>query len=129
MSLLIFTLLLAVIFIVLFWAAYKSLDNYDTIAPYMLSSSGAFIAFIWMCINISVLLTLEYSYDQWVIQRNAFEISLNEARQQENNIELASLTREVTEWNIQLARNKFANEHWYFGMYVSDRVKELQPIK
>ena len=84
---------------------------------------------IWLILHISFWASSSYTYRFFVEKRNAFEQTLNVARESGNEYETAAIIKEVTQWNIQLAGYKFNNNTFYIGQYVDDRFELLEPIK
>lgn len=70
-----------------------------------------------------------YDYNKFVTKRKAFVETLEYARKNENQFELASITREVSEWNQQLASLKYDNNVFLLKDYIDDRVTSLEPIR
>ena len=70
-----------------------------------------------------------YEYEKFVVERNSFVESLEYARKKGNEIELASITREVSEWNKQLASSKYDNTVFLLSNYIDNRIQTLDPIR
>lgn len=70
-----------------------------------------------------------YDYNKFVTKRQAFVETLQYARENESKFELASITREVSEWNQQLASSKYDNSVFLLKDYVDDRISSLEPIR
>jgi len=70
-----------------------------------------------------------YDYNKFVTKRQAFVETLQYARKNESKFELASITREVSEWNQQLASSKYDNSVFLLKDYVDDRISSLEPIR
>jgi hypothetical protein len=75
------------------------------------------------------ILTVEYRYGLLLAERNAFEQTLRQARENGNVVESAAILQKITDWNVVLAIAKYDNANWFFGNYIDDRVMELEPIK
>ena len=73
--------------------------------------------------------TVEYKYELFVEERNAFEQTLNEARKNGNKYETAAIVKEVAKWNQKLAKHKYNNKTILFDQYIDDRIELLEPIK
>jgi len=86
-------------------------------------------AWIYWILHIVFWLTSSYDYEKFVVERNSFVESLEYARKNGNEIELASITREVSEWNKQLASSKYDNTVFLLSDYVDNRVQTLDPIR
>jgi hypothetical protein len=54
--------------------------------------------------------------------------SLETARENKNNIELASITKDIIEYNKNLAILKFEDDG-FLDIYIDDRILLLKPIK
>lgn len=73
--------------------------------------------------------TVSYSHNQFVVQRESFEQTLQSAREGGNDYETAAIVKEVAEWNRKLAEDKYDNSTWFLDCYIDDRVEDLEPIK
>ena len=63
-----------------------------------------------------------------IIERNSFIESLENARENKNNIELASITKEIIDYNKELAMLKYQN-NGFLDCYIDDRIMDLKTIK
>jgi len=88
-----------------------------------------FIAGMYLLIHILLWTMASYEYNKFVVKREAFAETLKEARKNVNNYELASLSREVSQWNSELAETKYQNKLFFLDVYVDDRFESLEPIK
>ena len=70
-----------------------------------------------------------YEYNKFVIKRKAFVETLEYARKNESQFELASITRDILEWNNKLASLKYDNNTFLLKDYIDDRVENLEPIQ
>lgn len=70
-----------------------------------------------------------YEYNRFFAKRQAFVETLEYARKNNNQLELASLTREVSKWNQDLAELKYNNTVFLLDDYVDDRIMDLKSIK
>jgi ABC-type bacteriocin/lantibiotic exporter with double-glycine peptidase domain len=70
-----------------------------------------------------------YEYNVYVVKRKAFVETLETARGNKSNYELAAISREVSEWNQDLAKAKYQNSIFFLKDYIDDRVEMLQPIR
>ena len=70
-----------------------------------------------------------YDYNVFVAKRNAFVETLAEARKNNNPIELAAITKDVSEWNQQLAASKYNLTVFMIKDYTDKRVADLKPIR
>lgn len=83
----------------------------------------------WLIIHIVGMAKASYEYELFVQRRNAFEQTLNSARENGNQYETAAIVKEVAEWNTTLATEKFYNKTAWFDQYIDDRIETLEPIK
>jgi hypothetical protein len=95
----------------------------------LLGESMCFLFGLLFIIHIFAWGTTSYRYNQFVAQRNAFEQTLQEARKSGNVYETAAIVKEVTQWNVDLAEQKYDNKTFFFSPYVDDRIVLLKPIK
>lgn len=84
---------------------------------------------LWFIIHILIILTQGYYFELFVEKRNSFEMTLQNSREKGNDLEAAAIVKEVAEWNMKLAEDKFDNKHWYLGQFVDDRIETLNPIE
>ena len=98
--------------------------DYDTLGGIMVLIFG-----IWLTIHTICILTVSYSYEMFVIKRQAFEKTLNDFRKNGNKYETAAIVKEVAEWNVKLAEYKYDNTTLYFDQFIDDRIETLEPIE
>ena len=84
---------------------------------------------LWLLFHSIAYFTVEYEYGLFVEKRNAFEQTLNEARNNGNEYETAAIVKEVAQWNQKLAEYKYDNKTIFFDQYIDDRIELLEPIK
>ena len=92
---------------------------------------------VMMCVIFGIYLIIHslafglvsYEYGLFVEKRNAFELTLKEAREGGNEYETAAIVKEVAIWNVKLAEHKYDNKTMFFDQYIDDRVEMLEPIK
>lgn len=89
----------------------------------------SFCSGFYLLIHILLWSLASYGYNKFVAKRNAFVETLEYARKNESQLELASITREVSEWNQQLASSKYDNNIFLLKDYVDDRISSLEPIR
>ena len=89
----------------------------------------ALIAGIYLICHTLFWILASYEYNKFVTKRKAFVETLEYARKNESQFELASITREFSEWNQQLASLKYDNNVFLLKDYVDDRVTSLEPIR
>ena len=83
---------------------------------------------IFLMIHIPTWLCSSYKYQMHLTERNSFIESLQTARANKNSIELASISKDIIEYNKNLAILKFENKG-LLDCYIDDRIIELKPIK
>ncbi len=99
-------------------------SDYDMIGFIISMISG-----IYLILHIVGWSVSSYSYNVFLVKRNAFVETLKEARKGKNQFEVAAITKDVSEWNQKLAEAKYDNNIFLLKDYVDDRVINLQPIK
>lgn len=87
------------------------------------------ISGIYLLVHVIIWSTSSYEYNKFVVKRQSFVETLKEARKNVNNYELASLSREVSQWNSNLAVTKYQNKLFFLGDYIDDRFENLESIK
>lgn len=104
--------------------AFKQSSNYMG-----LGSIIALLSFLYLILHTLIWSVAGYNYNKFVTKRKAFIETLEYARKNESKFELASITREVSEWNQQLASLKYDNNVFLLKDYVDDRILSLEPIR
>lgn len=84
---------------------------------------------LWAIIHATIFFTQSYYFELFVEKRNSFEMTLNNSREKGYEYEAAAIVKEVAEWNMKLAEDKFDNKNWYLGQFVDDRIETLEPIE
>ena len=105
------------------YIAIKSYD-FDILGVVM-----ALVCVFWILIHSLVFFTQGYYYGLFVEKRQAFEQTLNNARENGNDYETAAIVKEVAIWNVSLAEKKYDNKNWYLGQFEDDRIEDLEPIE
>jgi lipopolysaccharide export LptBFGC system permease protein LptF len=86
------------------------------------------LTFVFLLMHIPTWLSASYRYERHIVERNSMIESLETARQNKNNIELASITKDIIEYNKNLAILKFQDDG-FLDVYIDDRMLLLKPIK
>jgi len=86
------------------------------------------LSIIFLMIHIPTWLLASHKYEIHIVERNSFIESLETARVNKNNIELASISKDIIEYNKKLAILKYENTG-FLDCYIDDRLIELTPIK
>ncbi len=94
--------------------------------------SGAIMSLftlIFLLIHMISIGLSSYNYHVMVKKRDAFELTLKEARESGNELEAAAIVKEVAEWNVWLANQQYDNTTLFFDPYIDDRIDSLKPIR
>lgn len=83
----------------------------------------------YLLIHIVGWSTASYDYNKMVAKRNAFIATLTYTRKYGKEIELAAITKNVSEWNQELAEMKYDNSVWLLDSYTDDRIDSLKFIQ
>jgi len=102
---------------------YKSYD-YDIIGLIMSMIFGCYLIMHTIMWSVS-----SYGYEIFMVKRQAFVETLKYARENKNMLELASITKDISEWNQKLYEAKYDNNVFLLKDYIDDRVESLEPIK
>lgn len=86
------------------------------------------LTFVFLLIHTPLWLSSSYRYEIHLVKRNSFIESLENARQTKNNIELAAISKDIIEYNKNLALLKYDNTG-ILDCYIDDRFINLKPIK
>ena len=84
---------------------------------------------IYLISHIVCWSVASYEYNQFILRRNSFEQTLNNARQNNNPYEIAGIAKEVSNWNIELVKGQYKNKLFFLKDYIDDRIDLLEPIK
>lgn len=114
---------LVLLFFVGFFIAKKSYD-FEFLGIVISGIAGMYIL-----IHVLFWATASYDYGVFVAKREAFVETLNAARENNNPLELAAITKEVSDWNQQLAASKYNRSVFMLKDYTDPRIKYLQPIR
>lgn len=80
-------------------------------------------------IHIASWATSWYIADKLIAQRSAFVETLEYARNSNNQIELAAISRDISQFNQGLAILKYQNKMWFLDPYIDDRIDDIKPIR
>lgn len=120
-------MIILIILIIVFVLGYIILNKvygYDLLGFVICLTSG-----IYIILHVILWAIASYNYNIFLTDRTAFVETLANARESGNQIELAAITRNVSEWNENLAEMKYNSTIFLLRDYVDQRVKFLQPIK
>lgn len=88
-----------------------------------------FIFIILLLFHILFISTKKYDCDLLIIKRNAIESSLIESRKQKNNLESATITSKIIDFNNDLNEYKYYKSIPFFNKYIDDRINNIKEIK
>lgn len=88
-----------------------------------------FCSAIYLIVHVTAISLKSYSYEKFVVRRDAFEQTLHAARENGNEYETAAIVKEVAEWNQYLRSQQYDNGTVFFDQYIDDRVMDLEPIE
>lgn len=94
-----------------------------------LGTALSIVSGLYLAIHLFFISFSSYSYELWVTERNSFISTMDVARSKNNDLENATITKEVIEWNRSLASSKLENKTFLLKDYIDDRCEKLQPIK
>jgi hypothetical protein len=98
--------------------------DYDILGIFVIGIFG-----FYLLIHITGLIAAPYEYNKFVRKRQAFVETLAEARNNNRQIELAAIAKDISSWNEELAESKYDRELFFLKDYVDSRVDSLKPIK
>lgn len=84
---------------------------------------------VWFILHILVFSFKSYEYEITLEKRNAFQETLNIARENNNNLESAAILSEIANFNASLAKEKYKNNTLWFDQFIDDRIDTMEPIK
>jgi len=100
-----------------------------------MNSGIEFLTICTIVILIAILIvhsifiaTKRYEYNIFATKRTAFIETLENSRRSMKYQNIA-LTKDISNWNIQLASKKYHNKVPIIGQYIDDRFETLTPIK
>ncbi len=86
------------------------------------------ISGMYLIIHSVLWSTSSYTYEKFVVERESLVETLEYTRENNNQIELASVTLSIIKFNKELASAKYDNDIFLLKDYIDDRVKDLKPI-
>ena len=86
-------------------------------------------SFIVLTINTIELLSVKYDYEVLKETRNAYQQTLDDLREVNNQFETLAIGIEIVEFNKHLATEKVQNRTWFYGVYMDDRINSINPVK
>lgn len=84
---------------------------------------------MYLVIHVVLWSIAGYDYGKFVSKRAAFVETLENARRGDHPMEVAAITKEVSEWNEELAERKYNLSIFLLHNYVDKRTNNLEPIK
>lgn len=117
-----FGILLVLVILGLF-IALESYD-YDTLGWVMVVVFG-----VWGIFHTIEWVSASYDYDVLVVERNSYQETLNNIRENGNDLETATIASEIMEFNRRIEVQKRQNQTWFYDCFIDDRIDELNPIK
>lgn len=87
------------------------------------------VAIIWLIIHVICWSAASYNYKCFVARRNALEQTLHDCRATGNQYETATIVKEVSDWNGNLAKKKINLETFVLESYEVEEILTLKPIK
>jgi hypothetical protein len=99
-------------------------DDYGTDYILLVLFSSAVLFFHLLFVGLA-----SFDHGEFVAKRNAFESTLQNARESGSEMESAAILKEVSEWNQRLASRQFSNSQLLLDPYIDDRIDNLKPIK
>lgn len=115
-------LLLSIVF---FICAKKTYNDFWEFCSFLL---GCFFT-IWVIGHSISYFTKSYSFNKFIVKRESFVNSLEESRKNGRELESATILKEISDFNQQLASDKYDNKIWFFDQYIDDRIETVEPIK
>ena len=88
---------------------------------------GSLVA-IYLFTHLYFWLTSTIVYEQFRIKRQAFVYDLNNSRKNNRELESATILKDISQWNQDLASFKYQNTLWLIDDYIDDRIDTLEPI-
>lgn len=91
--------------------------------------------FLWFGFTCCLLLmffgrhNIRIEYENFIAERNAFEFTLKNARENGNQAEIASIVRDVVKYNTTLAKMQLENSRTIDDIFTDDRFDSLTFIK
>jgi hypothetical protein len=83
---------------------------------------------IFLMIHVPCWLAKGHRYERHLVERNSFIESLNNARLNDNKYELAAISKDIFQYNKDLAVLQYENKG-LLDPYIDERIMNLKPIK
>ena len=105
-------------------AIYLHTTEYDILGTVLLTISGLALIIHGCSWFISL-----YTYDRLVAKRYAISYTLDSTREHRDELENASVTRDVVRFNSSLLLYRTDNKDLFLGMYIDDRIETIELIE
>ena len=103
-----------------FWAIKNDWDHPGIVIP-----AATFLTLL--ALATILILPIYVGTSAEIEEFNAIKVSMHNAREHKNDLEVAAVQLKVFETNQWLAKVKFYNKH--FSLWIPEKVMELEPIK
>jgi hypothetical protein len=119
----IITIILLAILLIGIYIANKSY-NFDLLGIVLSTVSG-----LYLVMHLLFWALASYDYNLFVEKRNSFVFTLESSRENKRDLESAAILKEISDWNQELASQKYNNTLFLLDDYIDDRIEYLEPIK
>lgn len=87
------------------------------------------LSFSCLGIYLASLIVSPLYYNELKIKGEQLSYSIQEARKTSNNIELATITVKITNYNTELQTAKYYNSLFLFDIFYDDKITQLECVK
>lgn len=91
-------------------------------------SSLGFISFTIFVFLLFCHIAVQFNTATYATEREALQQTYEQSREL-NEFERATVTKDIAEFNKQLAIDKYWNSTWMFGWWINDDVDNIEPIR
>lgn len=110
--------------------AYFTANRWSLETEYFVSSVIAGLSgIILFCALIRMGITYTHDYNVINIRKNSLQFVLDMQRKAGNAIENAAISKDIYEFNTELAMYKYRNSGAWLGIFYDDKVLTIQPVK
>jgi cell division protein FtsL len=115
--------LLAVMLIIIGYYIEEKIDRFETAGQFI-----QIIGFVSTIFLVFAFLIVRFATTPYEVRRNSLQETYTQSRNF-SEFERMQITRDIADFNAELALDKYWNETFLFDWWISDVVEKLEPIK
>ena len=102
----------------------SELSGLEVFAQILIVISG-----LLLLIHIIVWPVTHFETNVDIAKIEAFEITIEESRQNVSEFERAAILQDIAEWNEKIVTYQMCNKNWFLDQYIPDSVDDLKLLK